>query len=647
MTKPCSLLLEVYAPATSYDPDVAEVSWEVSTDPAHPTPYLLGPREYAEQEIDPIGCTASLGTVEIGVIDPPTVPFDQTTGWMTARVHDVKGRRCRLRRYINATLGWVTIADGPAGMPKMDASYSAYRWTIRDTRETERKLKAFNVGGVSGIVPRGSLAAWGAYTDGTGDHALLPSILSAPITGTYQISAAGDLQWGYVNLAEHYAGGILDDPRLRMDDDQINAIQISELSVDRWGPRIADVLWRRVGDVDWNVSRPTSPSSFQQPFLGTTEAPLAEGDEPVIAADYVTLFVSQDIPEGFPVDVDVPMEIIVRYCGPASEAFPYYIEGPLGEVLRALYDGAYTVASVTGIAGFAYDPAEIAAIEAALAPPIRYDPVAFESLVDNVLLRQVTPIDDARAWTESELYAPSGWIPALDSELRISPVSRAQPAEIDPALMIEDAVVIPQPNWNTGARTVSEIVYNYYRYFLPAPESGFEITPDGLAKRQIIPTYRDTDSELRHGAQSESFSAYAFSAVGTSTGLNLPGTLETGSMLAQSAVFDVLELYAQGVPATEISVLRSRIPNVRVGSWVPWEITYFPDKTTGLRGSSASAARIISIRDDDCVWRHLGLEESDLSEGPPGYVTLLERVSEDLSPGYVTDLEDLSDVPSP
>lgn len=643
MTALCSLLLEVYAPPTSYDPDVDVIEWEVSTDPAHEFPYLLGPRQYAEQEIDPIRCTATIGTVEIGVIDPPTVPGDQTTGWMTARIHDVKGRRCRLRRYVNATIGWVTIADGPAGAPKMDSSYSAYRWTIRDTRETERKLKAFNVGGNSAVLPRGPLYDWGTYTDDEGDHILMPSVMNTPITGKFQISAAGDLQLGIINLFEHFATGVLDDARMVMDDDQINATQISELSVDRWGPRVADVLWRAVGDSDWNVARPTSPSSYQQPFVGTTEAPLAEGEEPVVAADYVTLFVSQDIPEGFPV-VETDVEFIIRYRGAASEAFPYYIEGPLGEVLKTLYDGGYSSAPTTGIDGFVFDPAGIAEAEQTYAPRIRYDSAAFDDMLATVLLRQVEPIDDARAWTETALYAPSGFIPAMDGQLRISPTSRAKPAVISDSLMIEDAVIIPAPNWTTGARTVSEVSYKYYRYFIPAEGSGFETTPDGLAKREINPIYRDPDSEVRHGAQPEEYDAFAFSAVGTDVGLNIPGQLETASMMAQSAVFDVLERYAEGVPATEVSVLRSRIPNVRVGDWVPWEITYFPDKTTGLRGSNASAAQIISIRDDDCVWRFIGLEESDLSEGPPGYVSLVERLEEDPSPGYVTLVEDITDI---
>src|SRR5262245_50475684 len=110
----CSLLLEVFTPVSIYDTETPEVDWEVSTDPDHSYPFLLAPQQYAEQEIDPIRCTASIGTIEVGVIDKPLTPGDQQTGFMTAKVHDLLGRRCRLRRWINEEIGWVTIADGPA-----------------------------------------------------------------------------------------------------------------------------------------------------------------------------------------------------------------------------------------------------------------------------------------------------------------------------------------------------------------------------------------------------------------------------------------------------------------------------------------------------------------------------------------------------
>jgi len=635
---PCQLLLEVFEPVSIYDPEAeAELAWEVSTDPDHLFPYLLAPRNYAEQEIDPIRCTASIGTVEVGVIDVPTVDGDQRSGWMTARVHDMLGRRCRLRRFIDDVTGWVTIADGPAGPPKMDSSYSAYRWTIRDTRETERKMNAFAIGGVTSIVPKGSIYGFGAYTDDDGDHVLLPSTLDTPVVGEFQLSSAGDLVLGVVNFAAHYTPGegsdppSIDDPNMVIDEAGQQAIEISELLANVWGARNADVLWRIVGDTDWNVARPTTPTSFRQPFVGRSD--VLVDDEVLQAINYVTLFVADDVPDGFPTASGDQVEVIVRFRGPASEDYPFYVEGTLGQVLKDLYDGVFSLAPTADLNGFLYDPAELDAMTEEFVARIQYDPDALAAMEERVCLRQTSAIPDARAWTEEKLYAPSGWMPTLDADLRIAPVSRAQPTTVDSSLVLEDAVVVPSPNWGTGERTVSEISYTYPRYFLPDLDSGIEVMADGLAQRDVEVRFQDAESRIRYGDALEEYDASAFAAIGDEEGLNIPGQLETGNMLAQAANFDVLQRYRSGVQSFPVSVRRSRIPFVKVGDWVPWELGWLPDRDSGLRGSVATAAQIVSMRDDDCVWRLLVLEEGSTSAGNPGIVTLLEKVDDEPGSG--------------
>lgn len=648
MPAPCSLLLEVYTPVSIYDDSIPTVDWEVSSDPAHPTPYLLAPRNYAEQEIDPIECTATIGTVEVGVIDAPTIVGNQASGFMTAKVHDIVGRRCRLRRWVDDLSGWVTIADGAAGAPKLDASYSAYRWSIRDTRETERKLSAFGVGGVSGIVPRGSIYGFGEYTDDDGDHVLLPRLLDAPIFGVYQLTSVGPYVMGLINFADHFSGGIggtVDDPRMIMDEDAINAVQISEISASAYATRNADVLWRVFElDTPWNVSRPTSPSTFRQPFVGTVD--VTSDGELVPALNFVTLFVAHIIPPGFPTETDTIVAAILRYRGPADDAFPYYVEGDLGEVITNLYDGVYTTAPTDGIEGVTYDPAGLDVTVTSFASRMQYDPTAFDPMTDHVMLRQTEPIDDVRDWAQSNLYAPSGWIPALDSDLMLSPVSRTPPESVSDALLLEDEVVSPAPDWTTGERTLSEITYNYNRFFIPPVDDiTTERKPDGLAIRAVTISFDDLESELRNGPQEQTYDASAFSAVGTEDGITIPGQLETASLLCQTAKFDVLDRYRQGVQSIGITVLRTRIPAARVGDWVPASLMYLPDRTSGLRGSDIALAQIVSMRDDDCTWRTLLVEESRLSDGPPGLVTDLQKTNDEPSAGGIT-MRVLSDVES-
>jgi len=208
--------------------------------------------------------------------------------------------------------------------------------------------------------------------------------------------------------------------------------------------------------------------------------------------------------------------------------------------------------------------------------------------------------------------------------------------------MLDDTVTVPAPNWTTGERTVSQIIYNYPRYFIPPEDAGVEVAVDGVATRAISISFEDLDSEVRYGPQVEVFDATAFAAIGTDEGLNIPGQLETANVLCQTAKFEVLDRYRSGVQSISVSVRRSRIPNVRAGDWVPWQLVWLPDRTTGLRGSSVTGAQIVSLRDDDCTWRTVVLEEAELSSGAPGFVTLLEKVGDEPGAGLAA-LRVLSD----
>src|SRR5690606_11327014 len=95
-------------------------------------PYLLEPTNYGSQEVDFGEGRASIGQATVTVIDPAQTPGDQDSGWLTERLADdlglgaIQGRRCLLRRWAGIAVGWVVIVDGPAGVPRMDASYAAY-----------------------------------------------------------------------------------------------------------------------------------------------------------------------------------------------------------------------------------------------------------------------------------------------------------------------------------------------------------------------------------------------------------------------------------------------------------------------------------------------------------------------------------------
>ena len=139
----CTLLLTVY------DDDGTTPLWEVATDPNHARPYLCEPDHYGEQEIDVATGSATLGAVTATVIDLPLLAGDQDSGYITALLADIgvpalAGHRCRFLRF-DPNGEPVIIVDGPAGTPRLNADYASFSWDIRDTRETERKIRLFDL----------------------------------------------------------------------------------------------------------------------------------------------------------------------------------------------------------------------------------------------------------------------------------------------------------------------------------------------------------------------------------------------------------------------------------------------------------------------------------------------------------------------
>lgn len=647
MPAPCTLLLEVFRSALEYDLADEVVDFEVSTDDAHEHPWLMPIRNYGEQEIDPVACAASIGTVQVGVIDVHQTPGDQTTGWMTERVHNVFGRRCRLRRWVDNTIGWVTIADGPAGPPTLDNSYSAYLWTIRDTRDVERKIQAFINNSTAGIVPRGAVLGWGSYEDENGD----PQQLLLPLEGVAGVASVTELgdgtgrYIGTVLFTEHFSGGLTPDllnEDLLIDEEGEKAVAPFEYDANTWAIRNADVLWRPEGSAGpWNVARPVSPAAYRIPVASVSPAML--GTEEVRAVFSALLFFADEIPAGMPAHDD-RVEVIIRYRGPASEEYPYYWEGTNGELLADLYSGRLTTPEDLG--GLLYDPAALEAEVVGLATSLRFDQTALDAMITPVLMRWTEPVDDGRDWAEAQVYGPSGWIPALDSQARISPVSRNRPEDLTGLPAVTNYNAEPSPDWDAGDRVVTAVSYTWRRYFVPA-SGAFATEPDGLAVREVSVTFQDPEAEAIHGPQSQDYDATIYGAVGTDAGEPREGIPETASLLVQEARFEVLFRYRGGAQSFGVAVPRSEFPTLRAGDWLTWDLKWLPHRETGVRGGASgaeTAAQVLAIKDDDCAWRSILLEESSVAF-PPGYYSGLDKTEDEPQSGYYDELGLSSDEP--
>lgn len=141
----CDLLLEVF------NDDRETVRWSAATSLVYSNPFLVMPDRYAEQEIDPATGSATLTTISVTVVDHAEEAGDQDGGFLTGKLAfntlaDIAGRRARLLRAIgdqpDTTLE--VVIDGTAGPPRLDQSYAALGFEIRDFRETERKIHAFD-----------------------------------------------------------------------------------------------------------------------------------------------------------------------------------------------------------------------------------------------------------------------------------------------------------------------------------------------------------------------------------------------------------------------------------------------------------------------------------------------------------------------
>jgi len=614
--KPCTLILQVY------EEDRATIAWEVGTDPDHPNPFLALPENYDEQEIDVVNGAATIGQVEAIVVDPNQIVGDQYSGWMTERLSEgsitaVHGRRCRLIRYISPELGWIVLADGPAGPPRMDESYAAYRWTIRDTRETERAIRAF-VSADVWVLPLGIESGWG-YDAG---EWLVPP--ADPLTGSvcrdaYSVSVTLDDYW---SSSFGCPPGAISPSSPDLLDDAV-VIQSLEMFLPVWDDvagvqRYPDVrvMWRPSGGGpdDWVEFDPRYTDNEglvgDRLVLGREDA-VTPGGVTVTAAYRLVLwnFFTSGVPslqENLETAPSLPangqeVEVAVRWVGAPSAERPVFLEYDedgvtrltTGKLLRNLYDGVYS----------ARDPDTGAVVPS----DVLYDPAALAQMTDPVRAVITELVEDGRDWSERVVYSPTGWIPALDRDLRISPVSQVPPETTAGLTDVTNLVTNPLPDWNAGERIINVVGFTYDRYYVDALRA-----PDAighLRSREITHIYEDAASVRTHKEQRVTFDGVLFAALGDENGATRGLASEYGFALAQLRKLYVLDRFKDGAQAIQVPVFRSVTALNRPGDWVVVDLSWFPDYLLRRRGM-LTMMQVIAIRDLDCAWRLLLLEEA-------------------------------------
>lgn len=330
---------------------------------------------------------------------------------------------------------------------------------------------------------------------------------------------------------------------------------------------------------------------------------------------------------------------------PPDEHHPAIVEGiSAGQFAANVYAGLYSRRDpVTG---------------ALVSTSIRYDEAALLLMTDLVRIRLTAPIEDARDWLEKHIYAPTGWVPALDDQGRISPVSQVPPADTTGLTVIDNSMAEPSPDWDAGQRVINVIRFTYFRDYSvgpPDPPLAFfgHARQNVLQEQEEVVEFEDSVSIERNGLQELELDGSAFRALGLEittfedpfpappSGVNqtrashrprpirvhTPTTSEpiviarvvhpvsgdivneVGWQLAQLRQTHVQNRYSFGAPTIRLKVRRSLTQALRAGSWVLLNLSWLPDYVTGRRGLVA-LAQVIALGDLDCAWRQLTLEVS-------------------------------------
>lgn len=590
---PCSVVVTVY------DDDAVTPIWEVSTDPEHVAPYLVEPDDYGEQELDVAKGSASIGTVRVTIVDRRQIAGDQDSGWMTDKLAEggfaaLAGRRVRVVRFIEPEIGYQVIADGPAGTPQMDQSYAAFSFTVRDTRETERKSRLTR-GGDRTILPFGVRNGYGF--DGATYLIDPANLLTATVTAD---PLAGDpyTDWGNIEVRLEIGGNPVADRTLPVESFEAldNVAHLPQYQNNSLGglsfayytliPVDAVLEYRAAGSGDPFTRVGLTGQSGDDPAVVMTQIILV-GETLQISRLQFTAAVGL----GAFIGTDIEFRILGGR-GTISTGLPFYLEGiTAGELVRNAYDGEYS---------------DLDAQTGATVPTgIRYDEAALLQMTDPVRLRLFDPVDDLRKWLEEKIFAPTGWIPALDFDGRVSPVSQVPPADSGALDAITDAIAEPAPEWNAGETIYNVVRFTYPRDYRPTDPEVAE-SADGLADRDVVVEFEDPVSVQRQGRKVLELDGVAFRAIGDPDAAPAE-SVEVGGTLALARGTYMLNRYSLGAPTMQLAVMRRELPLLRAGDFVVVSLSWFPDYVTDRRGLLA-VAQVVALNDLDCAWRRVTLE---------------------------------------
>lgn len=633
-TSPCTLEW------TLYHEDGVTIRAQSTTSPAwlgesgEAKPYLREPSGYGEQEVDFTQGTASLAQVNIRHVDVPTVQGDQDSGWFTDLLPHVAGNRNKLRRFTNE--GWVTIADGPGSFPQLSETFAGFTHEIRDTREKERRLKAFT-NAESSLLPYGSPEDFGGIISavepltgtyvvpldypppGSNANAGYIDVLSAPAAarklgpGAYEKSLSnriakagiGDYWFFGAAVAEEYT-----------DNGEYGRLADRQLYSHAWDK--VRIKWRKVGDTDYHTQRleaialSSAPVSAFGGLWTGSEGVTAPGDT-YDEFQLVVVLAPWGAGTAYELADGDDVEFFYLLTDEASEQFPLRIDGlTAGEFLKNLYDGVYSPRdALTG------DP---------IPTGIRYDEGALLAMTDPLRFRIPDVVKNVREWAEKNVYLPLGYAPALDNDGTISPRSDEIPSDPDvlnALTVINNAITQGVPGHAPGDNVINTLSFKYQRVYLDPDREETEDAPaytgsqavDGLSVQEVERIEYDPYSVERFGEQATEIETAALVAVGETeidpeTDRTIVTALEDPEQGFRQFFQRYQSLFLRRVIGTDlvvVPVMRAFTSTLRVGDWVRCKLSWIPNQDTGRRAVD-HLSQILAIGETNCAWREMTME---------------------------------------
>jgi hypothetical protein len=556
---------------------------------------------------------ASIGQINVRVLDKRMVASDQRTGRFTYALTDedgrpkIVGRRAVLRRYVEGS--WRVLVNGIVMDVRLDSKFVSYTVVIRDFRELERKTEAFTTGGTSCVFPRGTLNSWGLKPDGT--------YLSPAVTPWKGVFHHTDADTGWVRLdtiPDEYPADLILVDRMaeatKATRDEARGHNVAQNIAVLWRPEGSTgewTYWRNIG-VRTTVDSTTLPelaggilSPYKVGFWGAaTDAHYQGKDAPklILFRLYKPEAYHED---GTPSLVLWPttgqrIEFIVLYVGPPSEDWPVHWEGQARDLLVELGNGKHTTSERFHL---------------------EYDRVALDAeprLDAHVLLRLTKAVDDTRKFTEDNVWRALGAAPAWNAAGRIYPVTLALPTAPDALPVLGDAEMKPETSWqHQGSKAITSIAFTYHRVTRREPTNDpfqSQSAGDAISSTEVTITYEDRGAKFDLEGVATEITTFAFSALGDAGLDPISGNAEDelGWQLAARLRTDLFPRYAFGARSFTGTCRWSATSNLVVGSWVRAQVSWNPNYAERRRGSD-SLAQVVSIKDASCGWRTIGVEE--------------------------------------